>query len=72
MHCAGRPVLFDHPAEAVALRDISFLEWPPFHCPAMSAAEIVISDRRVPGSSKRLAGMTADITGAPVTRTFLF
>jgi hypothetical protein len=62
MHDGRRLVALHHLGEALGIKDIAFLERPPFDGTFMPVHQAVIRHRRVTSRSQCLAGMGADIT----------
>src|SRR5258708_17480995 len=55
---------FDRFPHERAVADIAHDQRSPFHCPAMTDAQIIEDNRIVAGCCKSFAGVTADITGS--------
>src|ERR1051325_7155337 len=65
MHYRGDEVRPQRLGEQPRVLQVSGDERSPAHRGAMAATQIVVDDRLVSGRGQRLAGMAADIAGAP-------
>ena len=64
MHDCARPIFFQYGAQLLPIRNIAFLERPPFDRPNVTARKVVVRDRYVALCGQRFASVAADIARA--------